>query len=84
MTTKAAAKPTWPRLTKFQHVIMMDFDRSKDGTKSLFAPRSGNALEKLTREGLIKFITGCGYGEFYVLTQRGRDYLRFGRRRNKS
>jgi hypothetical protein len=73
---------TWPRLTKFQRDLIRDFDKSKDGTKSVFLPRSGNALERLVSEGMIKFITGGGYGEFYSITQRGRDYVRFGLRKD--
>jgi hypothetical protein len=53
---------------------MLEFHKSRDGTKSMFPPRSGNALEKLVVEGLIRYISGNGYGDFYIMTQRGRDY----------
>lgn len=66
----------WPKLTKVQRVFLMRLESSTNG--SLRCPVN-RAYLRLVYEGMVTGQTIIS--NFAIITQRGRDYVRFGIRR---
>lgn len=65
----------WPRFTKKQRELLVRLESSPHG--SLRYPLNCTSL-RLTYEGMAKGETIIS--SWYTITQRGRDYVRFGMR----
>lgn len=69
-------RPEWPRLTNVQNELMLRLDSSPHGY--LIYPFNRTYL-RLRHEGMVEGTTI--FSSFCTITQRGRDYVRFGLRR---
>lgn len=67
----------WPKFTKAQRSFLLDLERSKHGALQ-YGGRCRQTVYALLHHGVVK-----SFGPFngVELTQRGKDYLRFGMRR---
>lgn len=79
MTDKSLAREraertrTWPKFTPVQRALLVRFDRSKYGDLYI-SGMTLRSLWTLLAEGMVS-----GNGTmWYSITQRGRDYVRFG------
>lgn len=71
------AVKTWPRLTPVQKSMLADFGKSEYGDLHLSGLRLFNTAIILVCHGMLR----QGSVGWFSITQRGRDYLRFGTRR---
>lgn len=64
---------TWPRFTAYQIDLITRMARDRYGDFHE-VPRARAAFFKLRHEGMVE----QGWGGWWSITQRGRDYVRFG------
>jgi hypothetical protein len=69
----------WPKLTRMQRRMMLDFRDARYLTLYIAFSRLGLTAQCLQHHGLIERHSG----DWWTLTTRGQDYLRFGMRRVK-
>lgn len=72
------ATRTWPRLTPAQKELMIQFDKSRYGDLHI-CTRGLRTAWCLKDHGMIV----QGSNNWYSITQRGRDFVRFGMRKKK-
>jgi hypothetical protein len=66
----------WPKLTPKQRLMMRDFDKARNGGMWVHFSKLSITVQRLEHEGFVE----RSAGDYFILTQRGRDYLRFGMR----
>lgn len=76
---KGARKFNWPRLTKVQRRIMLEMERNVPYQGLRMNGRYLRTAWALVAHGMVQ---GSSIA-WYELTQRGKDYLRFGMRRER-
>jgi hypothetical protein len=69
----------WPKLTPYQRELLVDFVRSKYGDLHI-GNRALRTIWRLSAEGMVE----GGTANWYSITQRGRDYVRFGMRKKRA
>jgi DNA-binding PadR family transcriptional regulator len=66
----------WPKLTPKQRLMMRDFDKARHNSMWVHFSKLSITVQRLEHEGFVE----RSAGDYYTLTDRGRDYLRFGMR----
>jgi hypothetical protein len=64
----------WPKLTPKQRLMMRDFDKARNNGMWVQFSVWSITVRRLEHEGFVER-HACDY---FTLTQRGKDYLRFG------